>query len=333
MPDPNVELDHITLDPPEFWFGYYSETIAELYALLHLSDDEGPVQRVRGGGGSLKEDGSRKMSLCLVGKLLAIRQTNKEAFRVLIPKIWRTNHEVSVELVQNNIFSFHFNDMINKKKVMSSGPWNFDNSLLVLENQRDKEIFLKWSLLRLICLVQIHNVILLCMTHDCSLLLGFKIGKVTDIDLGASKDYVGRFIWCLSNNSAQAVGVIRDHKFGGWLRATSALRDCFSNPRRSTWSSKVDVPISSVHREEHSGDATQNPVEDSHGFDRIIADIVTVGSLATGKDKTVTSVEEIELQLIRYPILRRLLLDIHVRYFLPLMILILNPLLSSNSSM
>ncbi|KAL5819449.1 hypothetical protein ACOSQ4_023291 [Xanthoceras sorbifolium] len=138
---------------------------------------------------------------------------------------------------------------------------------------------------------------------------------------------------CLSNNSAQAVGVIRDHKFGGWLRATSALRDCFSNPRRSTWSSKVDVPISSVHREEHSGDATQNPVEDSHGFDRIIADIVTVGSLATGKDKTVTSVEEIELQLIRYPILRRLLLDIHVRYFLPLMMVILNPLLSSNSSM
>ncbi|KAH7575839.1 hypothetical protein JRO89_XS02G0230600 [Xanthoceras sorbifolium] len=65
-----------------------SDKITALCAALNLSDDEGQVQRV---GGHLKVDGSKKVALCLVGKLLAGRQTNRDAFKVMIPRIWRTN--------------------------------------------------------------------------------------------------------------------------------------------------------------------------------------------------------------------------------------------------
>ncbi|KAH7560710.1 hypothetical protein JRO89_XS10G0079800 [Xanthoceras sorbifolium] len=107
-----------------------SDKIAALCVALKLSDEEGPVQYVRG---SLKEEGSQKMSLCLVCKLLVGHQTNMDAFRTLIPKIWCTSHEVTVELVRNNMFAFYFQNIRDKKRVFFREPWTFDNSLLVLE--------------------------------------------------------------------------------------------------------------------------------------------------------------------------------------------------------
>ncbi|KAL5811922.1 hypothetical protein ACOSQ3_026872 [Xanthoceras sorbifolium] len=61
-------------------------------AALGFSDEEGPVHSV---GSTVKIEGSKKLALSLVGKLLAGRQTNRDAFRVLIPKNWRSHKERS----------------------------------------------------------------------------------------------------------------------------------------------------------------------------------------------------------------------------------------------
>ncbi|KAL5776413.1 hypothetical protein ACOSP7_009339 [Xanthoceras sorbifolium] len=188
-----------------------SDKIAELCAALHLSDEEGPVHSV---GGNVKIEGSKKLALSLVGKLLAGRQTNREAFRIMIPKIWRLTNEVSVELVRDNIFTFHFQNALDKNRVLAGGPGNFDNSLLILEEPRGWGDISKMILKR--CespssaprigpagsgrgvlqdfWIQIHNVPLLCMTCNIGLQLGAKIGKVKDMDVGASGDCTGKFL-------------------------------------------------------------------------------------------------------------------------------------------
>ncbi|KAL5854858.1 hypothetical protein ACOSQ4_004660 [Xanthoceras sorbifolium] len=168
-----------------------SDKILALCAALKLSDDQGDVHLV---GGRVKEEGSKKMSLCLVGKLLAGRQTNREAFRALIPKIWRTNQEVIIEIVRDNTYAFYFQNLRDKKRVLAGGPWNFDNSLLVLEEPQGWGDFTKMQFKYAEFWVQIHNVPLMCMSRDIGVMLGSKIGAVKEIDLGATGDCVGKFI-------------------------------------------------------------------------------------------------------------------------------------------
>ncbi|KAH7544040.1 hypothetical protein JRO89_XS15G0090700 [Xanthoceras sorbifolium] len=63
---------------------------------MKLSEKEGVVMNI---AGIVKDDGLKKISLCLVGKLLTSRFTNRDAFRSLIARIWRTTQAVEVENV------------------------------------------------------------------------------------------------------------------------------------------------------------------------------------------------------------------------------------------
>ncbi|KAL5762831.1 hypothetical protein ACOSP7_019095 [Xanthoceras sorbifolium] len=84
--------------------------ITKLCANMNLSAEEGAVVHIEG---VEKEDGVKKISLCLVGKLLTTKLMNREAFCALITKIWRTIHAVEVENVRDSIYAFHFQNAIN----------------------------------------------------------------------------------------------------------------------------------------------------------------------------------------------------------------------------
>ncbi|KAH7570831.1 hypothetical protein JRO89_XS05G0200800 [Xanthoceras sorbifolium] len=99
-----------------------TDRIIKLCARLKLSADEGKAVEIEG---EVKEAGLKKISLCLVGKLLSAKLTNRNA--------------------------------IDRKRVLMGGPWNFDNAMLVLE-------------------------------------VPTGIGKVKDIDVGASGDCFGKFL-------------------------------------------------------------------------------------------------------------------------------------------
>ncbi|KAL5743591.1 hypothetical protein ACOSQ2_026707 [Xanthoceras sorbifolium] len=92
------------------------DKIYELCATLHLSDEEGPMHSV---GSTVKIEGSKKLALSLVGELLAGHQTNRNAFRVLIPKNLRLTSDVSIELVRDNIFAFHFQNTLDNNRVLA----------------------------------------------------------------------------------------------------------------------------------------------------------------------------------------------------------------------
>ncbi|KAL5764142.1 hypothetical protein ACOSQ2_016736 [Xanthoceras sorbifolium] len=107
-----------------------AEEVARLCALLSLVDAATTVTKIEG---TLKNVGDRKLALCLVGKVWTNKQVNQEAFRETIPKIWRTKQEVQVEVIQENIFVFHFYNSEDRQRVRIGGPWSFDRGLLVLE--------------------------------------------------------------------------------------------------------------------------------------------------------------------------------------------------------
>ncbi|KAL5777297.1 hypothetical protein ACOSP7_010223 [Xanthoceras sorbifolium] len=111
-----------------------AEEVARLCESLSLTEEAKKVTKIEG---VLKEVGDRKLTLCLVGKIWTNKQVNREAFRATILKIWRTKQEVQVEVLQENIFVFHFRNYEDRQRVLSGGPWSFDRGLLVLEELKE----------------------------------------------------------------------------------------------------------------------------------------------------------------------------------------------------
>ncbi|KAL5864153.1 hypothetical protein ACOSQ3_001667 [Xanthoceras sorbifolium] len=142
----------------------------------------------------LREAGARKLALCLVGKILTTKLINREAFRAVIPKIWRTTQTFIMENVKENVFVFQFQNQADKRRVLMGGPWSFDKCLIVLEEPRGDGKFLEMGFNNVQFWVQLHNVPLVCMTKEIGWALGNKIGRVTDIDVGATGDCLGRFL-------------------------------------------------------------------------------------------------------------------------------------------
>ena len=80
----------------------------------------------------MKEKGGHIVGNSLVGKILLARSANTEGIRTALAQAWRTNKEVKIENLGNNVFLFKFDSEIDKRKVMAGGPWHFDRALIVL---------------------------------------------------------------------------------------------------------------------------------------------------------------------------------------------------------
>ncbi|KAL5782425.1 hypothetical protein ACOSP7_007454 [Xanthoceras sorbifolium] len=144
-----------------------ADNVASMCAGMKLTEEESVAMNI---AGATKMDGMEKLSLCLVGKLLTSRLTNRDPFRSLIARIWRTTQAVEVETVGDNVYAFHFQNNFDRKRVLM-------------------EVF-QWTDFW----IQIHNVPLICMSKNIGLMLEKRLGKVKDIDVGAFGDYFGKFL-------------------------------------------------------------------------------------------------------------------------------------------
>ncbi|KAL5752301.1 hypothetical protein ACOSP7_022483 [Xanthoceras sorbifolium] len=95
------------------------EEIAALCASMSLVDAEALVVKI---DGKLKEVGDRKFGLCLVGKVITNKQVNRDAFRGIIPKIWRTTQEFDIKVLKENTFIFQFRNQLDQKRVLAGAP-------------------------------------------------------------------------------------------------------------------------------------------------------------------------------------------------------------------
>ncbi|KAL5857646.1 hypothetical protein ACOSQ3_005104 [Xanthoceras sorbifolium] len=165
--------------------------IAKLCETLSLSEKEGPIVHL---DASLKKIGMDKMNLCSVGKIISSKIINREAFCTVIPKIWKMAQDVEIEVLSTNVFVFHFRNLRDRQRILTGGPWNFDRSLLVLEQPRGNGYVDTMSFSMVEFWVQVHNVPLVCMTKDIGLFIGRQIVEVYEIDLGATGDCYGKFL-------------------------------------------------------------------------------------------------------------------------------------------
>lgn len=71
-------------------------------------------------------------SLSLFGRLLTDSQQNQRAFKNTLKSVWKMESDLRIVEVGNNILQFKFGSLCQLEWIEKSGPWNFENNLLLL---------------------------------------------------------------------------------------------------------------------------------------------------------------------------------------------------------
>lgn len=69
----------------------------------------------------------------LLRKLMSTKPFRRFKLTNIIKNIWRTNQEVKVEKMRENVFKFIFSTKDEKEKIFRCQPWNIDGSHLILK--------------------------------------------------------------------------------------------------------------------------------------------------------------------------------------------------------
>ena len=71
-------------------------------------------------------------SLSLFGRLLSDHHQNMRALKNTLKVAWKMGSDLRIMEVGNNLLQFKVSSRYQLKWVEKSGPWNFDNNLLLL---------------------------------------------------------------------------------------------------------------------------------------------------------------------------------------------------------
>ncbi|CAN1822554.1 hypothetical protein LINPERHAP1_LOCUS30009 [Linum perenne] len=117
--------------------------------------------------------------LYVVGVLLTDRGFNFHAFQDRMSNMWRPGRGVAIEDIGDKVIIFRFGHEVDLRRVVESGPYSFDQNLLILHELKPGENPKEVDLHFVEFWVQVHN-----------LTVGFfseTVGK-------ALKDFVGQFV-------------------------------------------------------------------------------------------------------------------------------------------
>jgi hypothetical protein len=104
------------------------------------------------------EDLQVKGSKCLVGRLGVPKKLNKEAFKSLLLRIWRTMARVFFKEIQDKLWLFEFDDDSDKKRVLEGQPWCYERTLLILNEFDGKTLSSQMEFNSTPIWVQIHDM-------------------------------------------------------------------------------------------------------------------------------------------------------------------------------
>ncbi|KAK1551679.1 hypothetical protein Q3G72_002695 [Acer saccharum] len=146
-----------------------ADDLAMLCSALSVREREGLVGTLNVG---LKDKGERRLSLCLVGKILVAKLVSRVAFIEVISKVWRMSEGVEIEWIEGNIFAFHFKNLKDRKRILAGVPWTFDRAMIIFDEPIGDGDIQNLSFNKIEFWIQIHNLPLICMTEEIGIFFG-----------------------------------------------------------------------------------------------------------------------------------------------------------------
>lgn len=126
-------------------------------------------------------EGTSWLPNCLLVSLLTKKGFNNEAFMATMEKIWRATPPINIQEVGENLFMFQFRNNAQREIVISGGPWNFDDRLVLLKPLERGDKPSRNLLNKAIFWIQIHGLPFMSMSEKVGTLLGKKLGRVIEV--------------------------------------------------------------------------------------------------------------------------------------------------------
>ncbi|KAL5574765.1 hypothetical protein UlMin_016464 [Ulmus minor] len=169
-----------------------SEELSSLCASLALEEDEETLSLDLEAG--LQAQGERSIDRSIVGCVLSMGPVARDAFVHMIKGVWKTKERFDVEAIGSNKFVFHFLFTADRRRVISGGPWCFQNKLLVLEEPTGVGDYSKMSFSNTPFWIQLHNIPVFCMSETVGSILRNMVGTVQEVECNQDGLCLGTFI-------------------------------------------------------------------------------------------------------------------------------------------
>jgi hypothetical protein len=137
-------------------------------------------------------DVQEKGDRCLMGKIWSEKYTNKEAFKYVLSRLWRTMESVVFKELQDNLWLFEFADIEDKERVLAGRLWSFDWQILVINEFDGKTPPSQMEFMHSPFWIQVHDLPLLCMTKNIGIRIGESLGCLKDVDMAEDDPGWGR---------------------------------------------------------------------------------------------------------------------------------------------
>jgi len=111
------------------------------------------------------------------------RRIQKEAFRVLMSRLWKTLEEAVFKEIHDNVWLLEFSHESDMRQVLDGRPWLFDRHVLVLKEVVEGVSPLQMGFTRALFWILVHDMPLTCMTQEVGLWIGASLGTVEEIDV------------------------------------------------------------------------------------------------------------------------------------------------------
>jgi hypothetical protein len=131
---------------------------------------------------------------CLVGRVWTDKIINKEAFRKVISRFWRTTKEISFKEIQDNLWIFEFSNEEEKKRVMEGRPWAYERQIMILNELEGQVPPSQMEFIHTPVWIQIHDMPLHCMSRAVGTKIGETLGVLEEVDAAADGVGWGRFL-------------------------------------------------------------------------------------------------------------------------------------------
>ena len=107
-----------------------AEKIIDSMENMKLTTEEEEVIEISDEGRLTEIEGC---NLSLIGQFLTCKPFNKRAAKNTLRRAWGLNDGMQILDVGTNLFQFKFTSEFDMERVLRSGPWTFDNQLLMLK--------------------------------------------------------------------------------------------------------------------------------------------------------------------------------------------------------
>ena len=111
----------------------------EIYASLSIEEEDEGGLIIEGDDVEDGKDGKIDFRFCLVGRFLTDKVINFPAMKNTMAALWRPGKGICIKDLTPTLFLFQFFHEIDIQRVIDSGPWTFDQHILIAKRLGESE--------------------------------------------------------------------------------------------------------------------------------------------------------------------------------------------------